>query len=117
MSILGVGISAYTASKETILNPNGFTGTDAKLEGGKVFVDIAAAATSFGKYARFSPVGIAYTAADLAVQNSPEYIIQYGDRAGENVQGWRKLWYADVDRHANAFENGTLRFNHSLSGF
>lgn len=84
MSLFGAGFSVYNAGNETVFNADGFSTTDAILEGGKVFVDVAAAATSFGKYARLSPVGIAYTVADLAIQNSQEYTIQYGDRAGEN---------------------------------
>ncbi|MCW8108280.1 hypothetical protein OPS25_07210 [Alteromonas ponticola] len=106
LGVIGGFTSALTAMNETYGNSEGFDGLDAFREFGKAGVDVTAGLTGVSRFAstlgRFSPVGVAYTAADLAVQFSPDYTVQYGSHAGEVKTGWTKLFYAQGDViHAN----------------
>ncbi|MCV6623266.1 MAG: hypothetical protein OIF51_16105, partial [Cellvibrionaceae bacterium] len=104
LSGAGLGLSIYSAFEGTFLNEEAYLAGDVKdmsvwtKEWGKVGVDGLAAATSFAPLARFSPIGLAYTAADLTVQYTPSYTIRHGQYAGDTSDGWSKLLYMSSDQ-------------------
>lgn len=98
-----VSLTASTigAAQALMNDKDGVDFGDGFRELGKLGVDFAAAAPTLSnvKYlTRFNPVGVAYTAADLAVQLTPDYTIQYGQYAGETRSGWTKLMYMNADQ-------------------
>ena len=105
----GVGLSFASAWNNTSNGANAFK------EWGKFGVDALAAATVIPKLARFSPVGLVYTAVDLGVQSLPDYTIQNGIYKGDVVNGWTGVTYRSVDYEANKIQNGIPI--HSFEGF
>ncbi|NOH98124.1 hypothetical protein [Vibrio sp. 99-70-13A1] len=66
----------------------------------KYVVDATASTSTLsraGYLTRFSPLGIAYSGLDVAVQQFKGYEIRYGDRAGQEVNGWSALFYSGLD--------------------
>ena len=102
-------VSALNGVNETLLNPDGYDNFDVARETGKFVTDSLAAATALSKFARFTPVGIAYTAVDIGVQNFvPDYTIQYGSNAGDIANGWSGLMHRSTDYEAYKIQNGLI---------
>lgn len=93
--------STIGAAKALMNDKDGVDFGDGFREFGKLGVDFAAAAPTLSNaeyLTRFNPVGVAYTAADLAVQLTPDHTIQYGQYEGETLSGWTKLMYMNTDQ-------------------
>ena len=105
MGGLSIASSVFGAINETYYNPNGFDYIDAAREGIKVGVDAASLATAAPQLAKFTPLGWLYTAADVAVQLTPDYAIKYGAYRWESRSGWTKLMYMHSDARQSARES------------
>jgi hypothetical protein len=102
---ISIASSIFGAINETYYNPNGFDKIDAAREGIKVGVDAASLATAAPQLAKFSPLGWLYTAADVAVQLTPDYTVRYGAYRWESRSGWTKLMYMHSDARQSARES------------
>uniref|UniRef100_UPI0035642070 hypothetical protein n=1 Tax=Pseudoalteromonas sp. TaxID=53249 RepID=UPI0035642070 len=72
-------------------------------EGGYVVTNTVFALSSFDQFkdvtalTRLNPIGMMFTAIDIGLQISPEYTVQFGPYAGNQVNGWTKVMHANAD--------------------
>ncbi|AQP98411.1 hypothetical protein B0W48_00545 [Pseudoalteromonas aliena] len=116
---IGYGFTA-ASSLITLANDHkygdGIDFGDGFREGGYLAVNSAFAAGSLNRFknvtalSRLSPIGMAFTALDIALQATPSYTVKYGPHAGQVTDGWTKAMHQTSDIvHANQQINPNYR--------
>lgn len=116
---IGYGFTA-ASSLITLANDykygDGIDFGDGFREGGYLAVNTAFATSSLSRFknvtalARLSPIGMAFTGLDIALQATPSYTVKYGPHAGQVTDGWTKAMHQTSDIvHANQQINPNYR--------